>query len=132
MTMSMLRILVVGILALGLFSSIMVVAGADHEKSAISQMAEIMHRLKHYPSPAGKEVLNKIKQAPDTTKNERTIATAMINLEHHVDESDVPGLKAIVADKSAAAHERELATIILNLDHRPTKQDKAMLKAMMQ
>lgn len=129
--MSILRILLLGILALGLFSSSNVFAGGDHEKSAIYQMAEIMHRLKHYPSPVGKETLNKIKQSPNTTKNERTIATAMINLEHHVDDSDVPGLKGIIADKAATAHERELASIILNLDHRPTKQDKAVLQEMM-
>lgn len=130
--MSKFRILVLGILALGLLNSVTVFAGGNHEKSAIYQMAEIMHRLKHYPSPVGKEVLNKIKQAPGTTKNERILATAMINLEHHVADSDVDSLKGIIADKAASAHERELATIILNLDHRPTKQDKATLKAMMQ
>lgn len=130
--MSMLRIFLLGMLALGLFNSANVIAGGDHEKSAMYQMAEIMHRLKHYPSPVGKEVLNKIKQAPNTTNNERTLATAMINLEHHVNAGDIPGLKAIIADKAATAHERELATIILNLDHRPTRQDKATLKAMMQ
>lgn len=117
---------------LGLFGSVTAFADEVNTKSAIYQMAEIMHRLKHYPSPAGKEVLNKIVQSPTATKNERTLATAMINLEHTVDDSDVPKLKAIIGDASASDHEKQLANIILNLNHRPTKEDKAQLKAMMQ
>ncbi|VAW95069.1 hypothetical protein MNBD_GAMMA19-2250 [hydrothermal vent metagenome] len=127
-----LRIFVLGIVALGLLSSVAVFAGSDDEKSATYQMAEIMHRLKHYPSPAGKEVLNKITQAANTTANERTIATAMVNLQHKVVSSDIPKLEAVIADKKATVHERELASIVLSLDHRPTKQDKTKLKAMMQ
>ena len=130
--MSILRVFLFGIVALGLLSSVTVFAGGNHGKSATNQMAEIMHRLKHYPSPVGKEVLNKIKQAPSTTANERTIATAMLNLEHKVADSDIPKLKALIADKQTTSNNRELATIILNLDHRPTKQDKALLKEIMQ
>jgi len=130
--MSMLRIFILGIIALGLLCSVTVFAGDNHEKSATYQMAEIMHRLKHYPSPAGKDTLNKIKQAASTTENERTIATAMLNLQHKVVGSDIPKLEALIADKKSTANERELASIILSLDHRPTKQDKAKLKAMMQ
>ncbi len=131
--MSTLRIFVLGIVTLGLLSSVTTVfAGGDHEKSATYQMAEIMHRLKHYPSPAGKDVLNKIAQAANTTENERTIATAMMNLQHKVASGDVPKLEAVIANKQSTAHERELATIVLGLDHRPTGQDKAKLKAMMQ
>jgi len=130
--MSTLRIFVLGIVALGLLGSITVFAGGDHEKSATYQMAEIMHRLKHYPSPVGKEVLNKIIQAANTTENERTIATAMLNLQHKAASSDIPKLEAVIANKKSTGHERELATIVMGLDHRPTKQDKATLKAMMQ
>jgi len=127
-----LRVFILGIVALGLLSSVAVFAGGDHEKSATYQMAEIMHRLKHYPSPVGKDVLNKIVQAANTTENERTIATAMLNLQHKVASSDVPKLEAIIASKKSTAHERDLATIVLGLDHRPSKQDKTKLEAMMQ
>jgi len=130
--MPVLRIFVSGIVALGLLSSVVVFAGDNHEKSATYQMAEIMHRLKHYPSPAGKDVLNKVIQAANTTENERAIATAMLNLQHKVASGDAPTLEAIIANKKSTAHERELATIVLGLDHRPTKQDKAKLQAMMQ
>ena len=56
----------------------------------------------------------------------------MIDLEHHVADSDVPKLKAIIGNDKATAHERTLAKIILDFDHRPSKQDKAQLEEMMQ
>ncbi len=130
--MSILRIFVLGIVTLGLLSSVAVFAGDNHEKSATYQMAEIMHRLKHYPSPVGKEVLKTITQAAGTTENERTIATAILNLQHKVAGSDISKLEAVIADKKSTAHERGLASIVLSLDHRPTNQDKDKLKAMMQ
>ncbi len=101
------------------------------EATPMNQMAEIMHRLKHYPSPQGKEVLQKIVASDSASMHQRTLATAMLNLEHKVSSQDVSKLKALMADASASADEKTLADIILNLDHRPTKQDKARVKAMM-
>jgi hypothetical protein len=121
-----------GIAVAGLFSTVIVIADTSQDKSAIYQMAEIMHRLKHYPSPLGKEVLNKITQAPNTTENERTIATAMMNLQHRATASDIPKLKAVINNKKSTVYERKLAEIVLTLDHRPSKEDKTQLKAMMQ
>lgn len=130
--MPILRVFSFGLILFSLLSGVTAVAGETHDKSAIYQMAEIMHRLKHYPSPMGKEALDKIRQAASTTENERTIATAMMNLHHKVADSDIPKLKVLIADKKSTTHERELASIVLNLNHRPTKEDKATLKAMMQ
>ncbi|NOX76430.1 MAG: hypothetical protein GXP17_07430 [Gammaproteobacteria bacterium] len=101
------------------------------EASPMQQMAEIMHRLKHYPSPLGKEVLQKIVASDSTSAHQRTLATAMMNLEHKVSPQDVSKLKALMADAPASADEKTLADIILNLNHRPTKQDKMRVKAMM-
>jgi hypothetical protein len=120
------------IVTLGLIPGAFVNAADKNGKSAMYQMAEIMHRLKHYPSPQGIDMLKKITQDTNTTANERTLATAMINLQHKAASSDIPKLKALIKDKKATADERALANIILNLDHRPSKQDKARLKAMMQ
>ncbi|HEC19941.1 MAG TPA: hypothetical protein ENI97_11435 [Gammaproteobacteria bacterium] len=127
--MQYMRILVLGMVLFGLLGGTAVYAAG---KSATYQMAEIMHRLKHYPSPVGKETLHRIAQSDSASKNERTIATAMINLEHRVAAGDIQKLKAIINDPNATPHERELASIVLNLDHRPTAADKAKLKAMMQ
>jgi hypothetical protein len=105
---------------------------AEQSHSAMYQMAEIMHRLKHYPSPVGKEALKKIVANSASTEREKVLATAMINLEHHVMGSDVPKLKAIIEDNGASQDERDLASMILNLNHRPTAADKARLEKMMQ
>ncbi|MBL1274957.1 MAG: hypothetical protein COB30_002605 [Ectothiorhodospiraceae bacterium] len=99
--------------------------------TAIQQMAKIMHRLKHYPSPQGKSELQVLISASETTGYERAIARAMVNLEHKVASKDVAPLKAIINDKASTQSERDLASIILNLDHRPSNQDKTTLNAMM-
>ena len=108
------------------------VMAVEQSHSAMYQMAEIMHRLKHYPSPVGKEALQKIVDSSASTERERVLATAMINLQHHVMAGDVPKLKAIIGDGGASQDERDLASIILNLNHRPTAEDKARLEKMMQ
>ena len=99
--------------------------------SAMHQMATIMHRLKHYPSPQGKKALQAIIDNKMTTANERTLARAMMNLKHHVNPGDVDGLKALMASQNATDDEKALAKIILNLDHRPTREDKKRLDTMM-
>ena len=99
--------------------------------NAMQQMATIMHRLKHYPSPQGKETLKKIIDNESTSANERTLATAMVNLEHTVNPADKPKLQAIIDSADAAKDEKDLASIILNLNHRPTAEDKKRLQEMM-
>lgn len=99
--------------------------------SAIQQMATIMHRLKHFPSPQGKETLRAIIANNTTTAHERTLAMAMLNLEHMAIPDDKPKLQAIIDSGDATADEKDLASIILNLNHRPTAADKKRLQAMM-
>lgn len=127
-----LRMFVLGLVTCGLFTTSIVFSEVQRHKSAIYQMAEIMHRLKHFPSPVGKDVLSKIVRAPSSSENERAIATSMINIQHKAAASDIPKLRAIITNKKSTPHERELASIVLWLDHRPSIQDKDQLKAMMQ
>jgi hypothetical protein len=129
--MGILRFLITSGLAMSLFVSGWCFAGDGQNKTAIYQMAEIMHRLKHYPSPQGKKELQAIFDASTTTQNERVIAQAIINLEHHPIAQDIPLLQKVIDDKSSTEAERMLASIVLNLDHRPTRQDKDHLKELM-
>ena len=105
---------------------------AETISPAMRQMATIMYRLKHFPSPQGKEELNALLKQPSTTDNERVLATAMLNLQHMADENDKPKLKLIMDDKNSSSAEKELAGIIYNLDHRPTDEDKEKLEKIMQ
>jgi len=120
----------VTLLVVGLFAASIapVVAGAS---PAMKKMATIMHRLKHFPSPQGKEELKQIINNTAATKNEKVLATAMLNLQHHATEADKVKLKVIMDDRKASTDERDLAGIIYNLNHRPTDEDKARLTKMM-
>lgn len=100
-------------------------------QSAIQQMAIIMHRLKHFPSPQSKETLQLIVTSSSTSEREKVLATAILNLNHRALLDDKIKLKKIMEDKNASADERDLASIVYNLDHRPTKGDKKRLKEMM-
>lgn len=104
---------------------------ADKGATAMQQMATIMHRLKHFPSPQGKETLRAIIANNSTKANERTLAMAMLNLEHMAIAEDKPKLQAIIDSGDATNDEKTLASIILNLNHRPTADDKKALKTMM-
>ena len=125
------RITILAILSLSLFLGAANFSVAAEGASAIKEMAVIMHRLKHYPSPLGKETLQAIVDNKTTTENERTLAKTMLNLEHKVISSDTAGLKSIVASKDASADEKAFASILLNFSHRPTGEDKQRLKSMM-
>ena len=129
--MNTIRLSIIAGLATSLFLSSWCFAGEGHGKSAIYQMAEIMHRLKHYPSPQGKRELQMIVQSKSTTSNERIIAKAIMNLEHQASPQDIPLLKKIVNDKAATLGEREIASIVMKLDHRPSSEDKSRLKKLM-
>ena len=126
------RIVIQITLSLSLILSVTSLSIAAEGASAIKEMAVIMHRLKHYPSPQGKETLQAIVDNKSTNKNEATIAKAMLNLEHKVISSDIAGLKSVVASKDASADEKAFATILLNFSHRPSSEDKQRLKGMMQ
>lgn len=125
------RFTIMSLLAFTLLWSVNIFAEDGKGASAMHQMATIMHRLKHYPSPQGKKTLQAIVDDKMTTANERTLAKAMMNLEHHVNPADVDGLKALMASSGATDDEKALAKIILNLNHRPTSEDKKRLEAMM-
>ena len=129
--MGKLRHVIVSGLAISLFITSWCFAGEGHEKTAIYQMAEIMHRLKHYPSPQGKKELQAIIDASSTSENERVIAKAIMNLEHQPTEQDIPLLKKVIDNEASKEAEKTIASIVLNLNHRPTREDKNRLKELM-
>ena len=106
-------------------------ANTDQPSAAVQKMATIMHRLKHFPSPQGRQELQAIIDDGASSKNERTLARAMMNLQHRAMDADKPQLQKIMDDAGAPAGERELAAIIYHLDHRPSSADRHKLQAMM-
>jgi len=111
------------------FAPLLVASESQHD--AIYKMAEIMLRLKHFPSPLGKETLQGIIDNKSTTKNQKKLATAMLNLQHRLVGADAPNMKALMGDKTATEDERDLAKMLYELDHRPTKENKQRLEKML-
>lgn len=131
--MNIIRFLIIGVLTTSIvLCPWCVIAGEGHGKTAINQIAEIMYRLKHFPSPQGKSELRAIMDASNSTKNQRVIATALINMQHQVMPDDILLLKKLLKNSASSHQERELSEILLGFSHRPTKLDKDKLKAMMQ
>ena len=126
------KIVILAVFMISFIGSNLVVAQPRSKSDPIYQMAEIMHRLKHFPSPAGKETLQNIIENKSVSENQRILATAIFNLQHHAMDADKLKLKKIMEDKQTSADERDLASIIYNLDHRPTKEDKQRLQQMME
>ena len=113
-----------------LFISTLPVVQAAGATAAISQMATIMHRLKHYPSPQGKQELKQLLSQSSTNEREAVLANAMLNLQHAVSDADKPKLQKLMDDAAASQDEKDLAKIILQLNHRPTDADKEKLSRM--
>ena len=101
------------------------------DSKAISQMAEVMMRLHHYPDAEGEKVLHGIINDSSTSATDRTLAQAMLDIHHHVNPKDKAPLNKIINDPNASKHEKELADIILNISHKPTSSDKDELHDMM-
>ena len=97
--------------------------------SSMHDMAKIMMHLNHFPSSSEKKVLQKIAESSNSM-HEKTIATAMINLQHSASSADKRKLKAIMNDASASADVKALAEIVHNLSHKPSRGDKQRLQAM--
>lgn len=98
--------------------------------SALKTMASILMGLNHYPSDSEKETLKGIVNG-DGSGNQKSLATAMINLQHKAASSDIPKLKSITSDSKASQGEKDLATILLGLSHSASASDKAKLKSIM-
>ena len=73
------RITILATISLSLFIGAANFSVAAEGATAIKEMAVIMHRLKHYPSPQGKGTLQAIVDNKSTRKNERTLAKTMLN-----------------------------------------------------
>lgn len=127
-TIKCISVLLVFVLSLVCATSLL--AANDSKDNAMTKMVEIMLRLKHFPSPAGKETLQGIINDKATTPNQRSLATAMLNLQHKAVGADVEHMKALMVNKTATEDERDLAKILYKLDHRPTKENKQRLQKM--
>lgn len=97
---------------------------------AVSDMANIVTNLNHYPTDADKKVLAAIVADADSTAEEKMLAGALMRMQHRVEGRDAEKLRSLASGKMATAQERELAEILLGITHRPSASDVKRLKMM--
>src|SRR6266702_1585788 len=73
------------------------------ESKAVQTMAGILTKLQHFPTDAEKQTLKQIAEDKSVTADERTVARALMNVQHTVAAADKPKLEAIVKDEKACS-----------------------------
>ncbi len=103
------------------------VLAAHHEVPAL---ADILAGMNHFPSEAQQATLTAIGNDEAVASNLRTIAMAVVHIQHKVPDSYRARLDAIVADPDASDAERTLAGAALRFNHNATAEDSAALMAL--
>lgn len=98
------------------------------EKNATQKMAQIVSQLNHRPSMGDKEVLREI--GKKGTEAEKTIAKALMMMDHNVTAEYKEKLSMISKDRDVPENTRELANIVQNINHKVSSKEKMILKDM--
>ena len=98
------------------------------ESDSVKQMAKIVMQLNHHPGKQDKPVLNNIIEQGSAA--ERSIASALINMNHKVSPSDKARLMEISNDSKQPNNTRELAMIVSTINHKASAADRQKLNGM--
>eukprot|EP00163_Fabomonas_tropica_P029956 TRINITY_DN6614_c0_g1_i1.p3 TRINITY_DN6614_c0_g1~~TRINITY_DN6614_c0_g1_i1.p3 ORF type:complete len:131 (+),score=18.40 TRINITY_DN6614_c0_g1_i1:1047-1439(+) len=101
---------------------------AMSQQGAVATMAGILAEMQHYPSDAEKKTLAAISSDESNTEATRTIATAILNIQHKAQTDDVEALKGVA--KSGTEAEKQLASIVMNFNHQAGSDAKETLKVL--
>jgi len=98
------------------------------ESDSVKKMAQIVMQLNHHPSTQDKQVLSNIIEQGSAA--ERSIASALLNMQHKVGPTDKARLMQISKNKDLSDNTRELAMIVGKINHQASSADKQKLEAM--
>jgi len=98
------------------------------ESDSIRQMAKIVMQLNHHPGKQDKQLLNNIAEKGSVA--ERSIASALLNMNHKVSPNDKARLMEISSNKDLPENTRELAMIVSKINHQASSADKQKLQGM--
>lgn len=113
------------ILFLGVPANIVTAA----ESPAIRMMAGILMSLRHSPSYADRQALEKILVDDNaTTFPERVVAEALLHVRHIVRPEEKAKLEALITDQSVPASITILATVLVTFTHTVTEADRERLE----
>ena len=97
--------------------------------NAVQTMASIMMHLNHFPSDSEKNTLRKI-AANTESAHEKTIANALMMMDHKVTSADKEKLRMVTKDRDVPENTRELANIVQNMNHQVSSKEKMILQDM--
>jgi len=98
------------------------------ESDSVRQMAKIVMQLNHHPDKQDKQLLNSIVEQGSAA--ERSIASALLNMEHKVSTNDKARLMQISNNSELPNNTRELAMIVSKINHKASASDKQKLQGM--
>lgn len=100
-------------------------------RSSIQTMAMILSDLNFSPRPADKAVLRKIIDSDQSTKYERKVAAAILNIQSSVASTDRRLLRRVTDDRSAPTEVRKLAEILIHISQEPSGSDRQVLEELL-
>ena len=98
------------------------------EQDSVKQIAQIVMKLNHRPSEQDMLTLDNIIE--EGSAAERSIASALLNMDHKVARADKARLMEISNNKDLPNKTRELAMIVSKINHSASSSDKQKLQGM--
>jgi hypothetical protein len=108
----------------GLFSQFSLAQDVD---GALSEIADIVASINHFPSDADKAALATISGNDSLPQPLRDMAAAVSNISHSANAEGKAVMASIQGNPQAPDTAKSLAGIIAGLNHMPSAEDKATL-----
>ena len=98
---------------------------------AINEIATILLDMEHYVVKDEKRHLKAMSKNQELPENIRTIARAIVNIQHKPLYEDIPKLEKIFRDDNAKVVEQELAYMVSKFRYKPSSKDAEILNSIL-
>jgi hypothetical protein len=99
------------------------------ERTVLASIADILSEFEHKCTPAQCETLRAIVAADTVTVPERTLAAALLSVDHSPHPNDMSLLEALVLDPAQPSDIRTIARMLRGFVHMLAKNDRGVLDA---
>jgi hypothetical protein len=112
-----------------LFTAMFLLVAAIHaeERTVLASIADILSKFEHKCTRAQCETLREIVETDTVTFPERTLAEALLSVDHTPDAKDITILETLASDPAQPSDVRSIATMLRRFVHAPTQTDRAVL-----
>jgi hypothetical protein len=112
-----------------LFAATLFLAAGIHaeEPTVLASIADILSKFEHKCTRAQCETLREIVETDTVTFPERTLAEALLSVDHTPDAKDITILETLASDPAQPSDVRTIATMLRRFVHTPSQTDRAVL-----